>query len=190
MPLGDVHMKKKIWMVLMGAALFLNAAAWKSSRFCDFYVEKIFPAWSSLSSRVTALFPFSVGEWMIVAGLCFAAAFPAALILRLTVKKSWSLRLFSGMKSALCWGGLALFWVMTCNCFLLYHSTAFEERYMDNVREGGYSKKELAALRDYIVVNANELAESFVRDGDGWLIYEGDMNRTAARAMQSMGRCV
>ena len=180
-------MKKKIWMVLMGAALFLNAAAWKNSRFCDFYVEKIFPAWSSLSSRVTALFPFSVGEWMIVAGLCFAAAFPAALILRLTVKKSWSLRLFSGMKSALCWGGLALFWIMTCNCFLLYHSTAFEERYMDNVREGGYSKKELAALRDYIVVNANELAESFARDGDGWLIYEGDMNRTAARAMQSMG---
>ena len=171
----------------MGAALFLNAAAWKSSRFCDFYVEKIFPAWSSLSSRVTALFPFSVGEWMIVAGLCFAAAFPAALILRLTVKKSWSLRLFSGMKSALCWGGLALFWIMTCNCFLLYHSTAFEERYMDNVREGGYSKKELAALRDYIVVNANELAESFARDGDGWLIYEGDMNRTAAQAMQSMG---
>ena len=78
-------MKKKIWMVLMGAASFLNAAAWKNSRFCDFYVEKIFPAWSSLSSRVTALFPFSVGEWMIVAGLCFAAAFPAALILRLTV---------------------------------------------------------------------------------------------------------
>lgn len=58
---------------------------------------------------------------------------------------------------------------------------------MDNVREGGYSKKELAALRDYIVVNANELAESFARDGDGWLIYEGDMNRTAAQAMQSMG---
>ena len=142
----------------MCTALLLNVAAWKSSRFCDFYVEKIFPAWSSISSRVTSLFPFSLGEWMIVAGLCFAALFVLSAALRLTVKKSWSVRLFAGMRSVLCWGGLALFWVMTCNCFLLYHSAAFEDRYMEAVRVNGYSKKELAALRDYIVVNANELA--------------------------------
>lgn len=180
-------MKKKVWMVLMGLALLLNAAAWKSSRFCDFYVEKIFPVWSSISSRAAAIFPFSVGEWMIVAGLCFVGAFLPAVILRLTVKKSWSLRLVSGMKGILCWGGLALFWVMTCNCFLLYHATALEDRYMDSVREGGYSKKELAALRDYIVVNANQLAGGLLRDEDGWLIYDGEMKETAAEAMRSIG---
>lgn len=180
-------MKKKIWLVLMGAALLVNAAAWKSSRFCDFYAEKIFPVWSGISSRVTALFPFSVGEWMIVAGVGFAIVFAASAILRLTVQKSWSRRLFSDMKKALCWGGLAFFWVMTCNCFLLYHSTAIEERYADGIREGNYSRKELAALRDYIVVNANELAGSFPRDDNGWLVYEGDMKETAAQAMRSMG---
>lgn len=180
-------MKKKIWAALMCTALLLNVAAWKSSRFCDFYVEKIFPAWSSISSRVTSLFPFSLGEWMIVAGLCFAALFVLSAALRLTVKKSWSLRLFAGMRSVLCWGGLALFWVMTCNCFLLYHSAAFEDRYMEAVRVNGYSKKELAALRDYIVVNANELAGRLPRDEEGWLIYEEDMNKVAAEAMQSMG---
>ena len=171
----------------MCTALLLNVAAWKSSRFCDFYVEKIFPAWSSISSRVTSLFPFSLGEWMIVAGLCFAALFVLSAALRLTVKKSWSVRLFAGMRSVLCWGGLALFWVMTCNCFLLYHSAAFEDRYMEAVRVNGYSKKELAALRDYIVVNANELAGRLPRDEEGWLIYEADMNEMAAEAMQSMG---
>lgn len=171
----------------MGTALFLNAAAWKSSRFSDFYVEKIFPVWSSLSSRVTSVFPFSVGECMIAAGLGFVILFVLSAVLRLTVKKNWTRRLFAGMKGALCWGGLALFWVMTCNCFLLYHSTAFEERYLDEVRTGGYSKKELAALRDYIVVNANELAGRLPRDEDGWLVYEADMNAAAAEAMSAMG---
>lgn len=82
---------------------------------------------------------------------------------------------------------LALVWVMTCNCFLLYHSSAFEDRYMEQVRSENYSKAELAVLRDYIVVNANELAEQMERDADGYLIYKGDMNQAAVEAMQQVG---
>ena len=55
---------------------------------------------------------------------------------------------------------------------------------MEQVRSENYSKAELAVLRDYIVVNANELAEQMERDADGYLIYKGDMNQAAAEAMQ------
>ena len=51
---------------------------------------------------------------------------------------------------------------------------------MEQVRSENYSKAELAVLRDYIVVNANELAEQMERDADGYLIYKGDMNQAAA----------
>ena len=180
-------MKKKVWGVLFLEALALNVLAWKSSSFCDFYAESVFPVWSSISTRVMSVFPFSVGEGMIVLGILFLTAFAAVGFLRLTVKKAWSKKLFRGFSCAFSWIFLALVWVMTCNCFLLYHSSAFEDRYMEQVRSENYSKAELAVLRDYIVVNANELAEQMERDADGYLIYKGDMNQAAAEAMQRVG---
>ena len=120
---------------------------------------------------------------MIVLGILFLTAFAAVGFLRLTVKKAWSKKLFHRFSCTFSWIFLALVWVMTCNCFLLYHSSAFEDRYMEQVRSENYSKAELAVLRDYIVVNANELAEQMERDADGYLIYKGDMNQ----AMQQVG---
>ena len=171
-------------------ALALNVLAWKSSSFCDFYAESVFPVWSSISTRVMSVFPFSVGEGMIVLGILFLTAFAAVGFLRLTVKKAWSKKLFHSFSCTFSWIFLALVWVMTCNCFLLYHSSAFEDRYMEQVRSENYSKAELAVLRDYIVVNANELAEQMERDADGYLIYKGDMNQAAVEAMQQVGTVV
>ena len=124
---------------------------------------------------------------MIVLGILFLTAFAAVGFLRLTVKKAWSKKLFHRFSCTFSWIFLALVWVMTCNCFLLYHSSAFEDRYMEQVRSENYSKAELAVLRDYIVVNANELAEQMERDADGYLIYKGDMNQAAVEAMQQVG---
>lgn len=69
--------------------------AWKSSSFCDFYAESVFPVWSSISTRVMSVFPFSVGEGMIVLGILFLTAFAAVGFLRLTVKKAWSKKIVS-----------------------------------------------------------------------------------------------
>ena len=104
---------------------------------------------------------FHAGD--VVLGILFLTAFAAVGFLRLTVKKAWSKKLFHSFSCTFSWIFLALVWVMTCNCFLLYHSSAFEDRYMEQVRSENYSKAELAVLRDYIVVNANELAEQMER---------------------------
>ncbi len=58
--------------------LLLNLAAWNSAAFCDWYIAWIFPVWVNTYGRITGLFPFSVGEWLIAAGLVLAAA--AALL--------------------------------------------------------------------------------------------------------------
>lgn len=180
-------MKKKVWGMLFLAAAALNVLAWQSSSFCNFYVAKIFPVLGSGFSRVTSVFPFSMGEWMIVAGIVFLLLFLVTAVLRIAFKKRWMIRLFRGFSATFCWVVLALFWVLTCNCFIQYHASEFEEKYMEQVRQGGYSGEELAALRDFIVVNLNELAEQMERDENGYLIYEGDMHQTAIAAMQCMG---
>ena len=45
--------------------LLLNIlAVWEP--FCDFYTDHIFGLWSETYSRVTGIFPFSVGEILII----------------------------------------------------------------------------------------------------------------------------
>lgn len=249
----DDFVKKKVWICLFALALAVNALAWRSSAFCDFYVEKIFPWLGGSYSRITVLFPFSVGEGMIVLAVLFCAALMLVGTLRLVEKirerakkrgetavpagempkaahrayeasetaypagempkaayradkasetaspvnemsgavpraaLAWTKAAWRWMSRAFCWIGLVFFWIMTLNCFIQYHASAFEDKYMENVREGGYSVEELAALRDFVVENLNELADQIPRDGQGYLVYEGDLYGTAAAAMQRMG---
>lgn len=53
--------------------VLLNVAAWNSTVFSDWYIANIFPVWVNLYGRVTGLFAFSVGEWMLVAGVALVA---------------------------------------------------------------------------------------------------------------------
>ena len=74
----------------------LNCAAWNSTAFCDWYIAHIFPIWVRTYGRVTGLFPFSVGEWLIAAGVVLAAL---ALVLGLV----WAgIGLVKGIRLCLC----------------------------------------------------------------------------------------
>ena len=178
--------KQKIWCVLMALALLVNIAAWGSRSFSDFYVQHIFPVIGSAFSHVTAVFPFSVGEWMLVAAALFGLAFLAAGGLRLFVRKPWSRKLFAAFYRTFAWLFVIFFWIMTCDCFIQYHTTPFEELYLHPGQEG-YTKTELAALRDYVVENVNALAAQMPRDAQGYVVYEGDLHRTSIRAVQALG---
>lgn len=54
---------------IVALVVLLNAAAWNSTAFSDWYITYIFPVWVNLYGRVTGFFPFSVGEWMLAAGV-------------------------------------------------------------------------------------------------------------------------
>ena len=59
-------------MIFLGIGILvvlLNVAAWNSAAFSDWYIAHVFPVWVGTYGRLTGLFPFSVGEWMIGAGL-------------------------------------------------------------------------------------------------------------------------
>lgn len=177
--------------------ILLNAAAWNSRAFSDWYIANIFPLWVNLYGRLTGLFPFSVGEWMLGAGAALAAS---ALLLGIlcvlagTVqgirrlgrmygagrrnalqrqtasKKFW--RFAAGFYRFFAWTLLIVFLVMTLNCFILYHASTFSEHYFgeDN---GEYDLTELIAVYNIVAQQCNYLATVMERDESGRVIYTG-----------------
>lgn len=59
----------RVYLSIVAVLLLLQAVAWGSRSLSDAYIAYIFPIWVNTYGRFTGMFSFSVGEWMIVAGL-------------------------------------------------------------------------------------------------------------------------
>lgn len=169
----------------------LNAAAWHSTSFCDWYIANIFPLWVNLYGRFTGLFPFSVGEWLLGAGVALIAAAAifaivwavlgaALLIRRLFMAKGQKGRLrFDGFRRVTAgfyrffvWTVLIVSLIMTLNCFILYHASTFSEHYFGE-DDGEYELTELIAVYNMVAEQCNYLATVMERDEKGMVVYVG-----------------
>lgn len=79
----------KIYFIIVGIVVLLNIIAWSSEAFCDWYIRYVFPIWVNTYGRLTGLFPLSVGEWLIVAGVLLVIA---AVILMIASAFRWIIR--------------------------------------------------------------------------------------------------
>lgn len=151
--------RTKTYFIIAGMVVLLNIIAWSSEAFCDWYIRYVFPVWVNTYGRLTGVFPFSVGEWLIVAGVFLVIT---AVILMIASALRWIIRrcrarhvdkqdecssashvtrpsgiLGRGSFDKLCYGFFTFFaWVllavlvlMTLNCTILYHATPFSEKY-------------------------------------------------------------
>ena len=151
--------RTKTYFIIAGMAVLLNIIAWSSETFCDWYIHYVFPVWVNTYGRLTGLFPFSVGEWLIVAGVFLVIA---AVILMIASALRWIIRrcrarhvnkqdkcssashvtrpsgiqgrgrfdkFCCGFYTFFAWVLLAVFVLMTLNCTILYHATPFSEKY-------------------------------------------------------------
>lgn len=186
----------KKWKLCMPAALILfsailNVLGRMCQTFTDFYVDHIFPLWVATYGRITGLFPFSVGEWMlylaVVMGFLLITGGIIYGIFRKKISGKWKIRY---RKYA-----LFIYWIvgivcviMTLNCFLLYQATPISGRFaIGGSPEKEYGVEELSILRDYVVEQANSLALTFERDEQGYLIYQADLKEEAKAQMQRLG---
>lgn len=180
--------------------LLLNALAWSSTAFCDWYIRYIFPIWVNTYGRLTGLFPFSVGEWMIVAGVTLVAValglVPLLLlfgILRLVRKKSCGRRFYVFAKyfyRTFAWILLAVSIVMTLNCFILYHASSFSENYFPEQAgktSADFTTEDLMRLYNLVAAECNRLSETVERDEAGRAVYSGDIQQQARISMQQLG---
>lgn len=171
--------------------ILLNIAAWNSTAFCDWYIENIFPVWVNTYGRITGLFPFSVGEWLILAGLLLVAAAviigALRLILGIAQRIGKNVRTaesrFSGFAKGFYrffgWTLLAVCLIMTLNCLILYHASTFSRRYFGE-DDGSYAPAELIALYNMVAEECNRLAGEIPRNEEGMAVYVSPGGRETA----------
>lgn len=206
-----VKMHKILYAAGIAGVVLINMVSWKSVGFSDWYIRNIFPVWLNTYARLTSIVPFSIGEIMLI----------LAVAITLFGIGFWSVDLICGRKYKkavrgfgrfYAWTVLAVCYVMTLNCFILYHSSSFSEKYMADrpgadrmvvslsgrsmtqvhMEDAGsgertYTKRELAVLRDYIVNKCNELERVIPHDDSGAAYYDGDLVEASRQAMMKLG---
>ena len=198
-------MKKKTGIIYASIAVFvvlLNVIAWSSTSFCDAYIRYIFPVWVNTYGRLTGVFPFSVGEILLVAGVLCVLIFVLCILICLSLgvyslltgqgstpgKIRNGLWKFSkGYFSFFAWTVLVVCVIMTLNCSILYHASTFSEQYYGE-EDGDYTLDDLIAVRNMVVERCNSMSQEMERDENGDLVFHGDMEAEAIRAMKELGK--
>lgn len=206
-----------IAVVLLLLSFILNVLSRISTSFCDFYVTRIFPIWVETYGRFSGLFPFSLGEILLYLGVVLAALWGISLsahgvwaLFSVTGRnkasgkrkagtgkaegmdqpsgeaKKWPAFLLGYEKCVAVTIAVVLL-IMTLNCYILYHATPFSSRYDLKGSGRAYTVEELTILRDYVVNNANELAEEMPRDDQGRIVTDLDLKEQARKEMRRLG---
>lgn len=178
-------MYKRILIILTIIIALLNLIAWTIPGVCDWYTTYVTPIWLNTLARITGIFPFSVGEIMLVVAviLVFAVIITGILFIFLHKKERYRkivfrfYRIFAAIVVGVCL-------VMTLNCTMLYHCTPLDSN--PDVPYRQYSIEELETMRNYIVDMCNRYSVLMERDENGYLVYEGDMQETAKKALNSL----
>ena len=197
---------KIIYVIGMLGVIMLNYLAWRSREFCDWYIDHIFPVWLNTYARLTSALSISVGEIMLILAVGITAFGIGFLIYNLIRKGKYTTGLLKYGRTY-AWIVLVVGYVMTLNCFILYHATDFAQKYMvketgtmvvdmsdtavvevDTKGKSAYTKKNLATLRDYLVEQCNTLADQIDRDEQGTAVYSGDLIAESVHAMETMGQ--
>ena len=197
---------KIIYIVGMLGVIMLNYLAWRSRGFCDWYIDHIFPIWLNTYARLTSALSISVGEIMLILAVGITAFGIGFFIYNLIRSGKYTPGLLKYGRTY-AWIVLTVGYVMTLNCFILYHATGFAQKYMvketgtmvvdmsdtavvevDTKGKSAYTKKNLATLRDYLVEQCNTLADQIDRDKQGTAVYSGDLIAESVHAMEAMGQ--
>lgn len=170
-------------IVIIAVTVFLNILARCNSGFADWHVKYVFPIWVRVYGGFTSLFPFSVGECLIGVGIALTFLFLLSLIflfikpIRKLVRKY--IRLYLNIL-------VIVAFIMTENCFLLYQSSTFAEKY--GVSNDCITAENLILMRNHIVHRVNEMSLKFDRDANGNIIYEGDYVKQAKTELKRLSK--
>lgn len=181
-----------IWVVI----IFINILAWNSTAFCDWYIANIFPICVGCYGRLTSLFPFSVGEMMLIIAvvlivLLIFIGIGAGICKIVYIAKGNRKKKLPVWMRGYSFTVLIIFTcvgiVMTFNCFVLYHGSTFPEKYMEKTLDKKYKLSELADLRNMVVSECNRLSKLVERDEHGNIIYSGNIEEQAVKEMKRLG---
>lgn len=187
-----VKMHKAAYAAGAAGVVLMNMMSWWSVQFSDWYIRHIFPIWLNTYARLTSKVPFCVGELMLILAVVVTVSGIVFWFVNRVCRQKYK-RAVGGFGRFYAWTALIVCYVMTLNCFILYHGSSFSDKYLEahlepdmmvagisdqmvtQVRarkdmaanEKTYTEKELAVLRDYIVEQCNALEKVIAHDDRG-----------------------
>lgn len=174
-------------MAYAALLLILNVLS-RITVFCDAYLEHVFPIWTNTYGRITGLFPFSVGEVMIVLAivLVFVAILVAISLLFLRKRKRKGYKLFAirylkGMLALAMTTGL----LYSLNCSMLYGGSKLV---LNEKEDSDYTVSQVETLRAYMIKKCNALSKQFDRDENGSLVADIDMKKEVRKAVSGLAK--
>ena len=167
--------------------LILNVLS-RITAFCDVYVEHVFPIWTNTYGRITGLFPFSVGEVMIVLAILavLVTIFVGISLFFLRKRKRKGYKLFAirylkGMLVLAMTTGL----LYSLNCSMLYGCSKLV---LNEKEDSEYTVSQVETLRNYMTKKCNALSKQFERDENGNLVADFDMKQEVRKAMSGLAK--
>lgn len=183
-------MKKKRYKGWMLAAVLLTVVLNLVSLipgFSDWYAVYIFPFFNNMIGRVTGLFPFSLGEVLIAAGILFVMVVLVSSVLLLIFRKSQRYQRYIRCLYKVTAAAAVCFCLLDTLTFHILHHCS-KMRVKGGERESQYSVGELADLHKYLTARCNELGARLERDDAGKLVCSGDYQVEAREAMHKLAR--
>lgn len=176
--------KSTIAMLLVcGVMLVINITARLCRPVVDFYIAHIFPVVSSIWSRISGLFPFSIGEWMIVIGIALVLlAVPVYLLMLLVIKKEHRPRAARFYGNFYGWVITCVFSVVTMHFLILYQGTQLSRE----LGEVTYESEEVLSVVRWLADGANREAELVSRDEAGYFVMTDELMPEAKRCMAAL----
>lgn len=126
---NKVKMHKIVYAVGAVGVVLMNVVSWRSVPFSDWYIKNIFPLWLNTYARLTSKVPFSVGEVMLILAVAITV-FGIVSWLVNQIRRQRYQRAVRGFGKFYAWTALVVCYVMTFNCFILYHGSSFSEKYL------------------------------------------------------------
>lgn len=166
--------------VFVAASLILS----RISSFCDFYTDHIFPFGIQTYGRLTGLFPFSAGEFLLaLAALCIALQLIFWLFLISFHRRRRYRQFVRTYSKCMLAAVLLTTGVVTLNCSMLYNCSRLNP---GDGRQTESDPGQIRVLRNFIVERCNTLSGQMTRDENGDVVTNGDLNEEIKTAMRKL----
>lgn len=176
-------------LITGGVLLILGVAGWAAARningFADFYGFNIYPIVVNIFARVSGIFPFSVGEIMVISGVLLVIFAVVYFIVNIIKRKGRRLIfLLSSFSTVLLVGSLILF-AFVYGSGINYSRRPFSK--IAGLETGKYTKEQVLEVLTYAISNVAAAGENVQFDGDGHVVIPDDLSGRAISAMQKLG---
>lgn len=183
-------MKKslKVRWIIAAVSLFLSAsaiiAANLSTAFADWYAFNFYPILQHIFSGISGIFPFSVGEIMVI--LAAITAFSAIIyfIIRL-IKPKGKRSSFLHSSAATTFMTLSLVAVVfVYNCGINYYRSPFSV--YSGIKIEQYTREQVCEVLEYIIAEINSLSGTIALDEEGKCVLPENFKEQTTGAMKNL----